>query len=124
MGAAHHAVSVSASVAHNHHRQAMQAHVVADLLEGPGIDEGRNAVHPGTQVLPRQPGGHRDHVLLRDAGIDKAGAHRVAQRLKRIESQIAREKYEIATIRLRNQRLTKLLSHDAVTSPTARAYCS
>ena len=71
VGRSHHAVAIAAAVAHQDDRKLVQADVVADLLERPGVNERSNAVDPGTQARPRQPGGDRDHVLLGNARVDE-----------------------------------------------------
>ena len=88
---AHHAVSVSATVADQDHGQMMQADIIANLLEGTGVEEGRDAVGPRPQAAARQAGRDRYHVLLRNAGIDEARAHGILQRLQGFEAQVPGE---------------------------------
>ena len=80
----------------------MQANVVADLLEGPRIDEGRDAVDPGPQARVGQTGGNRAcvgmgslslgrgrfpvcpsgaHLILIGAGLGVQGIHLVGETL-------------------------------------------
>ena len=88
---AHHPVSISATVADQDHRQMMETDIIANLLEGTGVEEGRNAVGPWPQAAARQAGRDRDHVLLRNAGIDEARAHGILQRLQGFEAEVSGE---------------------------------
>jgi hypothetical protein len=60
----------------------MQANIVPHLLERPGVEERRDAIHPRAQTRPGEAGGDRDHVLLRDAGIQEAGTEGVTYRFE------------------------------------------
>ena len=71
VGRSHHAVAIAAAIAHQDDRKLVQADVIADLLERPGINERSNAVNPWAQARPRQPGGDRYHVLLGNARVDE-----------------------------------------------------
>ncbi len=70
----------------------METDIVANLLEGAGVEEGCNAVGPRPQAAARQAGRNRDHVLFRYAGINKARAHGILQRLQGFETKISGEK--------------------------------
>ncbi len=88
MRTAHHAVSISATVADQDHRKMMETDIIANLLEGTGVEEGSNAVGPWPQSASRQAGRDRDHVLLRNAGIDEARAHSILQRFQGFEAKV------------------------------------
>ena len=91
----HHAVAVAAAVADQHDRQAVQADVVADLLERPGVDERRDAVDPGPQPAAGQPGGRPRPCSARPRRVDEPLAQRVAQRLQGLEAEVAGQEHEL-----------------------------
>ena len=122
VGGPHHAVAVTAAVADQHHRQPVQADVVADLLERPGVDERRDAVDPRAQPGPRQPGGHRDHVLLGDAGVDEPLPQGIAQRLQGHEAEVAGQEHEPRAAGGLYERLTEGFSHAPSVSRVAWRY--
>jgi hypothetical protein len=94
MSAAHDAISVTTAIPDQYYRHVVQANVIPDLLKSTRIDKRSNAVHPGAETLFRKTSGNGDHVLLGDACINKAPAHLLAKRLKRLESKVAGEKHE------------------------------
>ena len=94
MGGAHHAVPVTAAVADKLDVEVVQTDVVADLLERPAIDEGRDTIGPALLAHAGGARRDRDHVLFGDAGVDEAPAHGGLQGLKRHEAEIAGEEDE------------------------------
>ena len=94
----------------------MQADVVADLLERPGVEERGDAVDPGPEAGPRQARAHRDHVLLGHARVDEPPPEGVAQRLEGLETEVAGQEYEIRGDGRRPPGLAKDVSHASVTS--------
>ena len=118
----HHAVSVAASIADQDDGEAVQTDVVANLFEGPGIDERRNAVDPRAETGSRQSRAHGDHVLLGHAGVDEPLPQSVAQRLQGHEAEITGEEHESWTARGVYERLAEDLSHDSSVSRTAWRY--
>ena len=75
----HHAVAVAAAVADQHDRQVVQADVVADLLEGPGVDERGDAVDPRSQPAHASPAATETMFCSATPALMNRGAHRVAQ---------------------------------------------
>ena len=61
------------------HRQAVQAHVVVDLVPGP-VEEGRVDGHHRPQATHGHAGGRGDRVLLGDADVEEAVGIAVAER--------------------------------------------
>ena len=102
----------------------MQADVVADLLEGPRIDKGRDAVDPGPPARVGQTGRDRHHVLLGNPGVDESLLRDVAQRLENHEAEISREKDEVRFLGMGHQGLGEDGSHRRFTSSTAIWYCA
>jgi hypothetical protein len=95
VGAPHHPEGVAAAIADQAHGQAVRADVVADLFEGPRVDERGDAVDPWGETRIGEARGDADHVLLGDAGVDEARPHRLAQRLKGLEAEIPSQEDEV-----------------------------
>ena len=121
MGASHHPISVAAAIAHQLHVTALQADVVAHLLEGPGVHEGGDAVGPGLQAARSQAGGHTHHALLGHAGIDESGAQRRLQGFQGPEAQVTGQEHVGALSAQGHHGLAKGIPH-APTSAKARWY--
>ena len=116
MSRAHHTVSIPPSVADQFYRQVMKGNIVANLLKWPRIAKWRNAIHPNFKVLPRQPGRHRNHILLGHAGIDESRPQGLLQCLQRHESQITGKEHHLWFRCSRHQGIAKLFSHLSPTS--------
>src|SRR6202035_4688264 len=95
VGAAHHPVAIATTIADQDHRQTMKTNIIANLLERAGVEERSNAVGPWPQAAACQAGCHRYHVLLRNARIDEARAHRILQRFQGFEAKVSSEENKI-----------------------------
>ena len=50
MGGPHHSVAVTASIADQNDGEPVQADIVTNLFERPGVDERRNTIKPGAKT--------------------------------------------------------------------------
>src|SRR5262245_3194190 len=124
MSASHDPVTVTTSVANEDNRQIWQTDVVSDLFEGTRIHERRDTVNPGPEASLCEPRCNADHVLFGDPGIDKAGLHLIAKRLKGFEAQIAGQEDELGAPCIPDERSAERFSHCSSTSRVAWRYCS
>src|SRR3954470_13438177 len=118
MSAAHYAIAVTAAVTCQHHGQTGQANVVSDLLERSCIHERSDAVGPGTKAGSSHSRSNKNHVLFRNAGVDKAVAHLLTKWLERFESEVAGQEYEVVAPGVVYERAAESVPH-SFTSVTA-----
>jgi hypothetical protein len=78
----------------------METDIVANLFEWASVKEWGNTIGPGPQPAARKTSRNRDHVLLRNTCVDKAVAHRIAQRFKGLETEIPGQENKLRKMRL------------------------
>ncbi len=118
----HHAVTIPAAIPYKHDGKSVHANVISDLLKGAGKNKRSDTVNPRPEVLARQSGRHRHHILLSNARIDKSRAYRLLQRFKSAVTQITSQKDKVFTRLVPQKGITKGLSHKSPSSSRAILY--
>src|SRR5579871_1471535 len=124
VGAAHDTVSIAAAVTDQGYGEVVEADIVPDLFQRTGVNEGGDAVGPGLEALAGKARGHRNHVLFRHPGVDKAGTGGFLKGFQGHKTQVARQKHKIRVRSPLNHGLAKFIPHASPSSSKAVLNCS
>src|SRR5205823_1523044 len=101
-------------IADQHHRQFFVADVQLNLFEHPHRDEGTETVDHRTEAGLGQPGGHADHVLLSDAGVEVLAGTCLAELVEQGIAVVAgQQQYALVATGGADQGSAKGVPHDA-----------
>src|SRR5258706_14525512 len=117
MRRSHNAIAVATAIADKLHIEVVQTYVVTDLLEGPPIHEGCDAVCPALFTDARRALGYADHVLFGDAGVNEPFTHGALQRLKGHEAEVPCEEHKALLCTEHDQRRAEGVSHPLGVAP-------